>query len=222
MQDIRSVVIEQVAPELDDGRYAIKREVGDELVVEADICREGHDQLAARLLFRRWDEPGWREAPMAHRDNDRWSGSFLLEANTRYVYTVEARPDVFRSWELDLKKRAEAGQDLTSDLLEGRRLLEEAATRAAGADRAALRDAAQRLDPTEPQAAVEAAAEPSLWELAGRNDDPAQRTCYDRELEVFADRVRARYAAWYEIFPRSQGTDPARGATFREAEQRLP
>jgi starch synthase (maltosyl-transferring) len=222
MQDIRTVVIENVAPELDDGRYAIKREVGEDLVVEADIFREGHDQLAARLLYRRADQREWREVPMVHRDNDRWLGSFPLEENARYAYTIEARPDVFRSWALDLKKRADAGQDPRSDLLEGRRLLEEAATRAEREDRVALLEAGRRLDPAEPEAAIAAAMDSHLWDLAGRNDDPALRTCYDRELEVFVDRERARFAAWYEIFPRSQGTDPTRSATLREAEARLP
>lgn len=220
--EFRTVIIENVTPELDGGRYPVKREVGGELVVEADIFREGHDQIAARLLYRRYDERDWRARPMAYWDNDRWRGSFPLGENTRYVYTIEAAPDVVRSWAADLKKRVDAGQDVTSELLEGRRVVEEAAGRAAGPDRQRLRRAAEQLDPADCERAVAVALEPELADLAGRYDDPALRTCYDRELEVVVDRERAAYAAWYELFPRSQGTDPSRGATFREAEGRLP
>src|SRR5439155_5863016 len=145
MKDFRTVIIENVQPELDSGRYPIKREVGDELVVEADIFKEGHDLIMASLLYRRSDEQDWARAPMELVDNDRWRGSFCLSANTRYQYTVEASPDLVRSWVADLKKKLEAGQDVSSDLLEGQRLLQDAAARASGEDQAALGLAAQRL-----------------------------------------------------------------------------
>src|SRR5688500_5819271 len=102
----RTVVIENVAPAVDAGRYPIKREVGDTLEVSADIFKEGHDVLVAFLKYRRADEAAWREAPMRFVDNDRWAGAFPLEDNARYVYTIEALPDPFRTWLADLDKRA--------------------------------------------------------------------------------------------------------------------
>jgi len=262
----RSVIIQDVTPELDGGRFAVKRELGDALVVEADIFKEGHDKLAARVLFRApGDAPGdadWQFAPMEFVDNDRWGGEVALEHVGRYTYTIEAWPDVYRSWAADTEKKVMAGQDIAGDLLEAARLLTQAAGRAPRADADRLTRLAAQVGATHVSAAVRPApattgsrqagamaaprpdgatiaprqasattppADPIDWalaaetiELASAYPDPASRTRYDRELDVIVNRVRARYAAWYEIFPRSQGTDPTRSATFREAEARIP
>jgi starch synthase (maltosyl-transferring) len=119
----RSVVIENVTPELDGGRYPVKREVGDTFVVEADLFKEGHDILAGRVLYRTPGGTTWHEAPLTFFDNDRWRGSFDLSELGVYSYTVEAYPDLYRSWAADTKKKVGASQDVSSDLLEGARLL---------------------------------------------------------------------------------------------------
>ena len=95
---------------MDDGRYPVKRVVGDTLTVSADIFKEGHDLLAARIRYRARDAGDWREVPMRLVDNDRWAGAFPLEANTRYVYTVEAWTDVFGSWVEEMRRRLTGGQ----------------------------------------------------------------------------------------------------------------
>src|SRR5262249_2909341 len=128
----RTVVIENVAPTVDGGRYPVKREVGTTVEVSADIFKEGHDVLVAFVRYRRARERAWRESPMRFVDNDRWAGSFPLDANARYVFTIEALPDPFRSWRADLDKRVAAGQDVASELLEGAELIEAAAARLAG------------------------------------------------------------------------------------------
>src|SRR4026207_500589 len=115
----RTVVIENVAPVVDDGRYPIKREVGGSVEVSADIFKEGHDVLVAFVKYRRVDESDWRESPMHFVDNDRGAGAFSVSDNTRYLYTVEALPDPYRSWLADLAKRVDAGQDVASELREG-------------------------------------------------------------------------------------------------------
>jgi len=221
--DFRTVVVEHVAPELDDGRYAIKRVVGDTLVVAADIFKDGHDLIAARVCHHGPGDDDWRRAPMALVDNDRWRGAFPLDQIGCHTYTVEALPDVYRSWAADVGKKADAGQDVTVDLLEGVRLLRQAAERAAGGERATLDDTAALLEATgDQQEALRLALDPILIDLVLEHADPALVTPYDRELQVQVDRPEARFAAWYEVFVRSQGTEPGRGATFREAERRLP
>ena len=117
--DVRSVWIVDVRPELDGGRFPVKREVGDLFEVSADILQEGHGNLAAVLRYRTVKDTAWHEAPMEPLGNDRWAGRFLLEENTRYVYTLEAWPDAYRAWAEDLKKRVSVGMDVTSELLEG-------------------------------------------------------------------------------------------------------
>ena len=217
----RTVVIEAVAPAVDCGRYPVKREVGAVLEVSADIFKDGHDVLAAYLRYRRAGERAWRETPMRHVDNDRWAGEFTLEANGRYQYTIEALPDPFRSWLADLEKRRAADQDLTSALREGTQLVRAAAERAKGADRAALVACADRIERAATQTeAAAVAVEAELGEWMRRHLDRSEATWAARELEVVVDRERARFAAWYEFFPRSQAAVD-RSATFAEATAQL-
>jgi starch synthase (maltosyl-transferring) len=216
-----TVVIEAVAPVVDGGRYPVKREVGDMFEVSADIFKEGHDVLVAYLKYRRHDEASWRETPMRYVDNDRWAGRVVLPDNTRYVYTIEALPDPFQSWQADLAKRVEAGQDAASEVREGVALVGTAARRAAGADATALRDFATRMEQAGSAAAAGAvAAEPALAALMLAHLDRSEATWYERELEVVVDREQARFAAWYEFFPRSARGD-GRHATLAEAESQL-
>ena len=165
----------------------------------------------------------WQSAPLAFVDNDRWRATFRLEEPGVYTYTVEAYPDLYRSWASDTKKKADAAQDVSSELLEGGRLLERLAAFGTEGDRTTLLEAARTVgDTTALDAALQLALDPILVDLASGHVDPAVVTRYDRELSVKVDRVRARFGTWYEIFPRSQGTDPTRSATFREAEARIP
>jgi starch synthase (maltosyl-transferring) len=217
----RTVVIENVAPTVDGGRYPVKREVGGTVEVTADIFKEGHEVLVAFVRYRRAADADWREAPMYFVDNDRWAGSFTLGENTRWVFTVEALPDPFRSWLDDLRKRTEAGQDVTSELREGAALVRAAASRADAHAAPALAAYAARIERGTDQAAATAAArDPGLWALMDAHLDRAEATWCEREFEVVADRERARFAAWYEFFPRS-GATAGRSATFREAESQL-
>jgi starch synthase (maltosyl-transferring) len=203
----RTVVIENVAPAVDGGRYPVKREVGALVEVAADMFRDGHDVLVAYLKFRRADEVAWREAPMRHVDNDRWAGSFTLDRNARWVFTIEALAEPFRSWLADLDKRHAAGQDAAGELQEGVALIRAAATRARGEAARRLRRGADRIAQAAGQAeAVAVAGEAELAELMLRHLDRSEATWCERQFEVIADRERARFAAWYEFFPRSSGT----------------
>ena len=217
------IIIEKVDPEVDSGRYPIKREVGDRLEVSADIFKEGHDVLAAVLRYRTINETTWHEAAMSHVDNNRWSGHFDLQENTRYLYTIGAFTNTFESWRQEVTKKSQAGERIESELLEGRALVEGAAKRATGQDKARLNELLKQWrssDTQEAQLAVALSEE--LAQLVERHQERTAWTVYDRELKVVVDRVRARYGAWYEIFPRSQGTIPGKGSTFQECEQRLP
>ncbi len=132
------VLVENVAPAIDGGRYPVKREVGDVLTVSADIFREGHDKIAAVVKYRRWNDDDWREAEMRFVDNDRWEGSFVLTENTRYQFTVEAYPDDFETWRDEITKKLAAGLDIRLELQEGMLLLEDVLRRAERDDAAAM------------------------------------------------------------------------------------
>ena len=203
----RTVVIEAVAPAVDGGRYPVKREVGAVLEVTADVFKEGHDALVVSLKYRRASETAWRETPMRHVDNDRWAGAFRLDAVGRWVFTIEALVDPYGSWLADLAKRHAVRADLASELHEGLALIRAAAARASGEDARALTESARRIEraPGQDVAAAVAGEEP-LARLMKRHLDRTDATRCEREFAVIADRERARFAAWYEFFPRSSGT----------------
>src|SRR5207237_5878837 len=218
----RTVIIESVAPVVDGGRYPLKREVGDTLEVTADIFKEGHEVLVAFLKCRRADETAWRETRMRFVDNDRWAGVLRLDDNARHVYAIEALADPFRSWLADLAKRVEAGQDVATELAEGVALIRDAARRArAGDHRDALAAYARRIEQAPSQAeAVEIVRDVRLTHFIDAYLDRSAATRAGREVEVIADRERARFAAWYEFFPRSSGGEGRHG-TFKDAEAQL-
>src|SRR5579883_2601543 len=207
------IVIEAVAPAVDDGRFPVKREMGDLVVVNADIFKEGHDVLAARLLYRPVSGDGerkWQSAPMHPLGNDRWRGEMRLERVGDYEFTIEAWVEVFETWRRDTLRKRQAGQDITSDLAEGAALLRRLKAPAERGLRSELRKLLRRV-----AAGGAAALARACAPLA-----PAARCA--RVYPLVCDRVRARFGAWYEMFPRSQGTVPGRSATLREAEARLP
>jgi len=218
------VIIERVWPELDCGRWPVKREVGDLLEVSADIFKEGHDKLAAVLKYRRRDDAAWSEAEMRFVDNDRWAGSFLLADNTRYRYTIEAFPDRFATWADELEKKSAAGLDVGLELREGRLLVEEALGRAEDDpdDAAILRGAIAAIDGEGQAAAVHHLLGAEVAEAMRRHRSRAGGATYGKELEVVVDRVAARAAAWYEFMVRSAGRVPGQGGTFADAVARLP
>jgi starch synthase (maltosyl-transferring) len=216
-------VIEAVTPMVDGGRYPAKRVMGEPCVVEADIFRDGDHVLRAAIKWKPWRETQFSESPMEHVDNDRWRGEFPLDRNDRYVFTIEAWTDPFASWERGYRKKAEAGRDVASDLLEGIELVESAARRALGADCTALDAAlAQLRSLAQPRDAVAIVSDGALLDLMARVGERWSVTEYRPLVEVVADRPLARRGAWYEIFPRSQGATAGRAATLREAERRLP
>jgi starch synthase (maltosyl-transferring) len=217
------VVIESVEPEIDGGRFPIKRTVGEEVVVSADIFADGHDLLAAVLCHRPASASEWTEVPLTALGNDRWTARVTLTELGCHEYTFRAWIDRFGSWRRDLGKKADAGQDVASDLLEGAELVSQAARRAAGADADWLRQQGDHLRRGgDAGARVRVALDPALAEVMARHADRSGGAWYERILGVTVDRERARFGAWYELFPRSCADEPGRHGTFRDVEKRLP
>jgi len=222
-------VIEGVAPEVDGGRFPIKRVVGERVVVEADAFADGHDAVCCVLLWRAEADAHWREVPMTALGNDRWRGAFTVSEMGRYRYSLLAWVDHFRTWRRDLQKRVEAGQDVAVDLVVGAGFIERAGKRALAAGRRAearvlaglARDLARRpAAGGDPAAPLRLALDAELGELMDRHSDRREATRYPRELAVVVDRTRARFSTWYEMFPRSCGADGRHG-TFADCAARL-
>ena len=217
----RRAIIEDVRPEIDCGRFPIKRVTGEPVHVEADVFTDGHDLVRARLLWRPESARNWRTVEMEPLGNDRWTGSFLVDRLGRYVYTLEAWVDAFRSWARDLKKRVDAGQDVDIDLRIGAALIRDAAARASGSEARRLRSAADSIAAgDDAEARVRLALDGRLIELVERFPDRDHLTTYPKQLEVVVDPPRARFSAWYEMFPRSAARDGRHG-TLRDVIDRL-
>ncbi len=215
------VIIQGVTPEIEAGRFPIKRIIGDETVVEADVLADGHDELSCVLLYRKEANSAWSEVPMMPLGNDRWRASFRVQELGRYRYTVQGWIDHFKTWRRDLERRVEAGQDVSVDLLIGAELVKLVRQRATKVDAARLSTYAEALI-TGGEESTRHALSPELTSLMSQYGERRFATIYDSELEIVVDRERARYAAWYELFPRSCSSVPGRHGTFKDVEGMLP
>lgn len=219
----RRVVIDKVWPEVDCGRYPVKRVVGEKVAVEADVFADGHDVVRARLLYRGPVDGEWRSGAMAGLGNDRWKGEFMVEEMGTYHYTIEGWIDPFKTWQSDIAKKSAAGKLSGVDMLVGAGLVEEVAGRAAGKkDRSRLMDFAETLK--EENELAETLKVALGDELTGLMDSyPAVEfaTRYSRELMVMVDRTKALFSTWYERFPRSCSPESGGHGSFRDCERLL-
>jgi starch synthase (maltosyl-transferring) len=219
----RRVLILSVRPEIDCGRYPIKRVLGDRLIVEADIACDGHEIVRGDLLYRPKGAHAFQEAPMEALGNDRYSASFEVTSIGVWEYTVVGFIDAFATWRRGLSRKVEAGQDVSLELLMGAELIEHAVARAGTDDAAALEVMTKALrDTSTPMdVRVQTALRSELVEWMARAPDRAFASRYRHTLEVVVDRPKARFSAWYEFFPRSFGEEGRHG-TFKDAEKMLP
>jgi starch synthase (maltosyl-transferring) len=216
------VVVEAVDPEIDGGRFPIKRIAGDAVDVTACILSEGHDRLAAVLRHRRHGDEGWTEVPMQPLGNDRWRASFTVGEPGRHEYGVAAWVDRFATWRHALERKLEAGLDVSSELLEGAALVRDAASRARGREAEELAARAEQLEPEAPLATrIALALDEALAGAMARHPDRSDEARHARVLSVVVERERAAVGSWYEFFPRSCASEPGRHGTFKDAAARL-
>jgi starch synthase (maltosyl-transferring) len=216
------VVIETVTPELDGGRHPVKAVTGDLVTVEADIFTDGHEKIAADVLWRPADEDTWRRAPMVFLGNDRWRGAFSPSLNKRHFYTIEAWRDPFASLLDGIVKKRAAGQTLQVEAEEALALIAEAeAEGSASRQMQALRDRLASLE-IGSDAQLDVIADAETRSLMSQYGPRHQVSRYDRELLLIVDRKAAIFSAWYELFPRSITDSTTRHGTFRNVIEHLP
>ena len=218
-----SVVIENLQPLIEGGRYPIKRIVGEDLAVEADIFKDGHDVVAAVLKWRVLGKREWRETPMTFVDNDRWRGVCTLYDEAIHEYTVEAWTDTFCSWQSEFAKKFDGGiSDLRSEALEGAASVEAAARRARDrADAARLREFSEQIATMANSEIYAIAQSGELEVLMATYPDRSAAAQYAPAPRVVVDRQAALFGAWYEFFPRSAEGRGDRGSTFRDCLPRV-
>jgi starch synthase (maltosyl-transferring) len=219
----KRVIIEGITPQVDCGRFAAKRTVGDEVRVGADVFTDGHDAISASVLAHREGSDEWTEIHMKPLVNDRWEAAFRVGELGRYGFKVQGWVDHFETWRRDLLKRIKAESDTSVDYLIGADLVVEAAGRASGGDSIWLSERAAELrSGKQPAQLRNHATDPMLHELVMRYPDRRFATESSPELTIVVDPERARFSSWYEFFPRSTAETPGAHGTFADCEKRLP
>lgn len=219
---LRRVIIEGVSPEIDYGRFPVKRVEGEMMMVYADVFANGHDMISGVLMHRKKEAAEWGETPLEFIVNDRWYASFPIEEMGRYVYTLCAWIDEFKTWREDLVKKVSADMDVSQELLTGAILIEKSAQQAPAQDADWLMERAEELRSDLPQKQRFLVAEgEDLFTLMQKYPDKKAATFYDKELEIVADRKKALFSSWYEMFPRSSGQGDKTHGTFQDCEDRL-
>jgi starch synthase (maltosyl-transferring) len=209
---------------VDGGRFPIQRTLGEEVAVEVDLFADGHDAVAGVLRYRHEEDAAWSESPLRPLGNDRFAAAFVPTRLGRWRYAAQGWVDRFASWRRALARKLEAGQDVAIDLRAGADLVDEAARRATGPDREWLAERARRLraEAADAGARQELALDDALVAALARHPDRSHAASWPRELIVVVDPERARFSAWYEMFPRSASPDPKRPGTLKDVEDRLP
>jgi starch synthase (maltosyl-transferring) len=217
----RRVIIENVKPEIDCGRFPAKRVIGDKVVVEADVFTDGHDLLSCQLLYRADDQEEWTPAPMEPLVNDRWRGAFEVLRLGFYHYTLETWLDPFKTWARDLGKKLQARQDVAIDCRIGAALIQESTGQAENSDRKRLKEWVSRLRQGETETAWAASSSSELAALMAKYADRSEQTVYSKQLKVYVETKRASFSTWYELFPRSCPSRQGAHGTFRDCEAEL-
>ncbi|MCM8610847.1 alpha-1,4-glucan--maltose-1-phosphate maltosyltransferase [Accumulibacter sp.] len=219
------VIIEAVEPQVQGGRFPIKRVIGESVAVSADIYKEGHDKLAAVLKVRRVGEKRWHESPMVQGDNDRWYGDFSVGAIGCWEYTIEAYAERYLSWVDEIGKKNVPGANLNSELLEGLQIIRTAAALAPAATRTRINGLLTAMESAlavdEQQGAIDLGVGAVMRSLMASCPDRSEGYELSPSLKIMVNRPVTRFAAWYEFFPRSQGSMPYRHGTLQDSIRRL-
>jgi starch synthase (maltosyl-transferring) len=215
------IVIADVTPNVASGRFPARRIVGERVAVEADIFTDGHPLIAAELSWRAEDERGWRRERMRLIENDRWRAEFDVPRIGRYRFFISAWLDRYGGLVRDLTRKRDAGQDVALDAEEGIALLRARRDFATGAALSVLNKLLDAFAELALEDRVALLVAPETLEAAARADERRFLT-KSATYTVEAERKAARFASWYELFPRSQTDDAARPGTLRDVLARLP
>jgi starch synthase (maltosyl-transferring) len=216
------IVIDNVVPTVDQGRFAAKRVVGEPIAIEADVFTDGHDLLAVDLLWRAVEATKWLRASMQPIGNDRWRASIRPERIGRYEFTVEAGWDRYGSFCRDLAVKRNAGSEVSVEMVEGREILKQNTSWTKNGVDNIIESALARLADANTDRSVEIFLADDLRQAVRAAERPLFRVREERALPIEVERPQAAFAAWYELFPRSATDDPDRHGTFRDVIRHLP
>jgi len=220
---LERVIVEHVTPEIDAGRFYIKKIPGETIRVEADIFADGHDHVRGRVLYKHENEKKWSFTPMHLMSNDRWWASFNVQKTGFYSYTVIGWVDHPLTWLEGFFKKYQDAQHLGVELLIGAAFLEAMLQQASKADQKLIKSIVSTLkDENKYDQAVNMALSKEVHHLIDEYPNLDHATTYLRELKVYVDREKAGFSSWYCFFPRSASPVEGKHGTFKDCEALLP
>ncbi len=222
MQNQKRVVIDYVYPKINNGAFYIKRVVGEVVAVDANVLGDGHDIIAASVLYKHESEKKWSEARMDLIGNDEWKAAFTVQKQGYYAYKVEAWVDYALNWQHGIQRKIEDNQHVKSELLEGIEFLNTTSKKGNDAEKKYL-DKLKEVFENEQhyQDAIKEATSKKLHDIFTKYPEKKLANT-STEYQVYVDRLKARFSTWYEFFPRSASEKPGVHGTFKDCERLLP
>jgi len=222
MQNQRRVVIENIYPELNNGEFYIKRVVNEIVTVSADVLVDGHDIIAAAVLFKHEDSKKWDEVRMVPHHNNGWSASFTVEKQGFFSYKIVGWVDYALNWQHGISRKIEDGQVVTSELLEGIDYVKNIVKKASASEKIYLIHLIEIFaDANSYNEAVSEAVSDKLYKIFESYPEKILSNT-SKVLKVYVDRLKARFSTWYEFFPRSASQEIDVHGTFKDCEKLLP
>ena len=221
IQGQQRVIIENISPQLEAGRFAVKAFMGDVIKVDADIFLDGHDLLAANLFYKFSKDKNWTSVSMNFTLNDHYEAYFTVSENGSYTYTIEAWVNHAFSWEHEMEMKVKDGQHVNVELLVGANILEMMAKIATKEDKPELKSYAKLFrDPKHYEEAVAFSSSPLMHQFIHQYPNKQYVTIH-RELKMWVDRERAAFSSWYSMFPRSASSERNSHGTFKDVEENV-
>ena len=222
MQNQKRVVIDYVYPKINNGDFYIKRVVGEIVAVDANVLGDGHDIIAASVLYKHESEKKWSEARMTLIGNDEWKAAFTVEKQGYYAYKVEAWVDYALNWQHGIQRKIEDNQHVKSELLEGIEFLKTTSKKGNDAEKKYLENLKVVFENEQHyQDAIKEATSKKLHDIFTKY--PEKKLANNsKEYQIYVDRLKARFSTWYEFFPRSASEQPGIHGTFKDCERLLP
>jgi starch synthase (maltosyl-transferring) len=219
------LAIEAISPAVNDGAFPVKRVAGEAVAVTADLLFDGHDKIAGALRYRGPNGSGgftaWQETRLRPLGNDRWQAEFPLILLGRHEFVVATWRDLFETFRDEIAKKHAAGVDVTVELQEGVALVARFAQAAGTETGSQLRTIAAGLEKADAASRREILLSAPVARLMAAAD-PRAFAVESAAMPVDAERLEARFASWYEVFPRSLSDDPERHGNFDDVIRHLP
>ncbi|RYH74135.1 alpha-1,4-glucan--maltose-1-phosphate maltosyltransferase [Flavobacteriaceae bacterium 144Ye] len=222
MQNQKRVVIDCVSPQINGGDFFIKRVVNEIVNVDAHVLVDGHDVIAASVLYKHENDKKWSEVRMHHENNDEWKASFNVEKQGFYTYKVEGWVDYALNWQHGIERKIQDNQHVKSELLEGVLYLKPLLKKVNKDEKTYLETCISAFeDEQQYDKAIHEAQSETLHNIFVKYPEKHLANT-SKELKVYVDRPKARFSTWYEFFPRSSSEIEGQHGTFKDCERLLP